>query len=420
MGQSQRAAVLTDKREDAPLEGPAGEAGEELHGSPELGSEFDWFLQTSPLPSPPEVSSPQSPTPVPVPAQAPAAAPPPSPAPSRSGGLTSTRAALQAALTGGKRRSVFGDKVYKAALEFLQATLPEAERILVLVEDEEDGLVVKANHGFGAEYETELCAAVLTRTVRTGRPLMMVDARQDTTYGHYKDVAANRLRSVLCVPFGTGGGKHRGLLYADSRTEPALFSYHDFNVVKEFARRFAQGLPPELDKQPPVPAEVAPPVEPPSPQFVLIALALILFVSVSLLMKPAGTIRPPVTPSPGSEVVKTDEAEPLSLATAFLHLLRSRDYGRAWELLDPSLQQQLPQDTFVARLRDWFSDDFRRWAFQFRRLVPGETGQATAVIYVEPGQQTEERGHWAWTLQRSAEGWRIAELRGGPGTDGGI
>jgi len=87
----------------------------------------------------------------------------------------------------------------------------------------------------------ELSTSIAERVMRTGQPIITVDAQSDERFAGHHSVHAMRLQSVACVPISSPEGV-LGALYLDNRYQAGRFSSGDAQLLMAFSTQVAIAL----------------------------------------------------------------------------------------------------------------------------------------------------------------------------------
>jgi len=79
---------------------------------------------------------------------------------------------------------------------------------------------------------------IIERVATEGELLVTVNAFEDMKFTNVESVANLKLRSILCVPLKRKG-EVTGVIYADNRMRPNLFSEREQKLVNAFAHQAA-------------------------------------------------------------------------------------------------------------------------------------------------------------------------------------
>jgi transcriptional regulator with GAF, ATPase, and Fis domain len=119
--------------------------------------------------------------------------------------------------------------------------LTQAERgFLILMEDGELDFEIARNFEAAEVDRPELAISrsIASEVVEGGKPLIVVNAREDDRFKSVQSIANLGLRSVLCVPL-TLKGDVIGAVYVDNRLDKGVFSDEDLAVLEAFADQTA-------------------------------------------------------------------------------------------------------------------------------------------------------------------------------------
>ncbi len=85
---------------------------------------------------------------------------------------------------------------------------------------------------------SRLSSGIARRVVEKARPILSVDAGRDERFAEMASVEDLRLRSVMCLPIGSGGSVE-GLLYVDNRLQRGAFTEDDLDLAELLAGQAA-------------------------------------------------------------------------------------------------------------------------------------------------------------------------------------
>src|SRR5262249_25167932 len=99
--------------------------------------------------------------------------------------------------------------------------------VLVQPDGTLDFRVKRDNQGHELEHpELQISTSILSKVIRTGKPLVVTDAVSDTDFQSAPSVQDLQLRSVMCVPL-TSRGTTIGAIFVENRTGAGLFADED-------------------------------------------------------------------------------------------------------------------------------------------------------------------------------------------------
>jgi GAF domain-containing protein len=123
--------------------------------------------------------------------------------------------------------------------------LTRAERGFLILVTPGVGMDVKAARSLKREHienpEFEVSRGIILEALKSGMPVIVGDAKQDTEFGKRRSVTAMRLASVACVPL-KARGRLLGVLYLDNRYRSDLFEAEDLLMLETFADHAAIAL----------------------------------------------------------------------------------------------------------------------------------------------------------------------------------
>lgn len=298
--------------------------------------------------------------------------------------------------------------LFETALGRLTQLLPQAERTMVVVEDQ-DELVAAAVKYIEKDFRQHTSAELLHRTLRRNKATLLLDAQQDQTYGHHPEVAKHQLRSVLCVPFELDDST-RGLLYADNRSQPAAFTYDDLHAAQKLAKQLGSGRLPSVAPAAPQPDDNVP-VHPPALWIHGVTLTFALVVLLSLVVTPPGvTVK---ADQPRQEVVEVKPPDlgqrPFGLAKTLLEHLRSKNFQAAHQLVD---QSSVTLSDLERAHASWMNQEGPEGVAQ--RQVATEKILGDLAVVEVARQGVVDAPTWTWHFTRRGDTWRLSRPEGPP------
>jgi PAS domain S-box-containing protein len=119
--------------------------------------------------------------------------------------------------------------------------LTKAERGYIVLKDPETGILefrVARNvqqNDLGKD-EFIVSRTIVERVAFQGEPIVTSNAELDTRFSDSDSIANYMLRSILCVPLKLKG-EVKGVIYADNRMRPGIFSEREQRLVNAFANQ---------------------------------------------------------------------------------------------------------------------------------------------------------------------------------------
>src|SRR5690606_14192099 len=101
------------------------------------------------------------------------------------------------------------------------AELLGADRAFLLLAGDQRELSVQATLGVGAEAQREFSRSIAERVVRSGEPIVSIDATRDGRLDGYASVHQRMVRGVACVPVLDPRGRVVGALHLETRGAPS-------------------------------------------------------------------------------------------------------------------------------------------------------------------------------------------------------
>lgn len=121
------------------------------------------------------------------------------------------------------------------------AELLGADRAFLLLGDERE-LTVHAMMGAGADAQREFSSSIARKVVRTGEPLISIDASLDGRLENYASVHQRMVRSVACLPVFDPRGVVIGALHLETRGVPSPRFADELPTLSAFAEQAAIAL----------------------------------------------------------------------------------------------------------------------------------------------------------------------------------
>jgi class 3 adenylate cyclase/PAS domain-containing protein len=122
-------------------------------------------------------------------------------------------------------------------------TLTRAERGFIVLKNQENGelefrVARNMNQSDLSDEDYIVSRTVVERVAREGQPVVTVNAQEDQRLIGSESVANYMLRSILCVPLNRKDNVI-GVIYADNRFQPGLFTGREEQLVYAFANQAA-------------------------------------------------------------------------------------------------------------------------------------------------------------------------------------
>lgn len=307
-------------------------------------------------------------------------------------------------ISGGFQRRAAG------MIQFL-GKVEKMERAAILVRNEEKVLEAVAVAEFSSEeFFSQTSRRLLKYTQLTKQPLMVIDCARDNRFARDPEIASNKVRSVICVPFTDFLTGSEGLIYLDNTSEPDAFSYEDLKNVEAFAELVeSQADLGEHEFQAPAEPEVLQTeVEPTSPWIpvaVLVASVLLIVPAIWSKVKPA----PKPTATPVIAVAET--STPDQIVLSYLRALGSGATEGAYYYLSEDVRGRIDLPTFEKAAQLYLSEDRSAYALMRAQTSSVEVSGNLATVSIEVDPETEA---WRATLIKSEDSWHITALDGGP------
>jgi GAF domain-containing protein len=123
--------------------------------------------------------------------------------------------------------------------------LTGAERGFLILVKPGVGIDIKAARNLRKEHiehpRFQFSRGIIFETLKTGKPQIVEDAKEDPGFSERASVTALRLASVACVPLKAAGNL-QGVLYLDNRLKPGLFRAEHATLLQAFADRAAEAI----------------------------------------------------------------------------------------------------------------------------------------------------------------------------------
>ena len=237
--------------------------------------------------------------------------------------------------------------------------------------------------------------------------MLVHDSQVDPLIGSVKGAD---FRSALCVPLFDKANNMMGVIYLDSPVVGKLDKEERLEVER-LSRDLSSKIPPWTPAEiaPPKPAEQSRVID---PRMLVALFALICFFAMSWLLAPntPGEKRAASGLATPSEAV---EKKAVDTVRSFVQMITLRQYPQAWNLLDPTLQAELPRDKFEELIQTWMSDADNRWDLQRREFREGTSASEPAVVHLDPGEELPDAASWSVHLRRVEGKWLIERWQGG-------
>ena len=128
------------------------------------------------------------------------------------------------------------ERLIAFVLDEIFATLPQAERAVLLLRDEATGeLVARAARACtGPVSDVEISRTIVQDAYQRREALLLLDAQTDLRYAAAESIRALRLRSVICAPLVTAGQAF-GVLQVENGPRSAQLTRADLSLVAGMA-----------------------------------------------------------------------------------------------------------------------------------------------------------------------------------------
>jgi serine/threonine-protein kinase PknK len=121
--------------------------------------------------------------------------------------------------------------------------LSRAERGFVLLEQPDGSLTVHTSRSReGDPAHAEFSRSIARRVLKSGEPVVAVDARGNADMASFSSVHQLSLESVACVPITSPGGKAIGALYLETRSKRGAQFERELPTLRAFADQVAVAL----------------------------------------------------------------------------------------------------------------------------------------------------------------------------------
>ncbi|MFA5503810.1 MAG: hypothetical protein WC314_04615 [Vulcanimicrobiota bacterium] len=297
-----------------------------------------------------------------------------------------------------------------AGMQYL-AKLPGIERGLVAVEQNGE-LHCLAVGNLEREYLDKVPSRVLSSVLRSGEPLLVLDATKDARFKQDRVMVREGIKSCLCVRFNDCVIGLQGVIYADNREFANAFTYQELKGTEWFAQRLANdpilagfdaAVAPATPKDQPLQTE---PVrfDPRLPLVAAVALVLLAFPALS--NPTSGSPEPETTPV----VVERVTSDPKVVVRGFLRALETSNHLSAYEYLSAGRKSQLE----IIK----FSESAQKF------LEAGDNAKTLSRLQVLEDTRVTKNGKsyklvrpddtLAWTIgvEQSQGSWSISRIQG--------
>lgn len=108
------------------------------------------------------------------------------------------------------------------------------------------------------------------------------------------------------------------------------------------------------------------------------------------------------------------EVSPDVVARSYLSSLKLRQLESAYLLLSDELRAGTTLQDYENAVTLWLSEGENAWGLKYREVGDCIIQDDTARLFVTNTDGSAE-SRWEWQLVRTAQGWRLFTLKGGPG-----
>ena len=299
-----------------------------------------------------------------------------------------------------------------AAMQYL-ATLSGIERGVVVVEQGEE-LQVTAVGNLEREYLEKVPRRVLKSVLRTGEPLLILDATKDARYKQDPVMKEQGIKSALCVRFLDGVTGLQGVLYADNLERANAFTYQELRGAEWFAQRLEND--PVLEEYQPKTVEPkaqeevlqTEPTRTDPRLFVLAAVAAILLVFPAL-SNPTKTEPEPKSASTSAAVERVT-TDPKTVVLSFLRAVETRNHRSAYNYLSSDRKSQLEEEKFGEAIRKFLVAGDNAWLLSQLSILEESRASGSSKSYklIKPDQTLAG----TISVQESEGSWYISQIKG--------
>ena len=109
------------------------------------------------------------------------------------------------------------------------------------------------------------------------------------------------------------------------------------------------------------------------------------------------------------------EVSPEVVARSYLSSLKLRQLDSAYLLLSDELRAGTTAQKYEVAVSLWLDEGENAWGLKYREVGKCSIEGDTAELQVVETMDGSTEPIWNWQLIRTADGWRISGLEGGPG-----
>lgn len=121
-------------------------------------------------------------------------------------------------------------------------------------------------------------------------------------------------------------------------------------------------------------------------------------------------------PEPREErPISLREVSPEVVARSYLSSLKLRQLDSAYLLLSDELRAGTTAQKYEVAVSLWLDEGENAWGLKYREVGKCSIEGDTAELQVVETMDGSTEPIWNWQLIRTADGWRISGLEGGPG-----
>jgi hypothetical protein len=309
-----------------------------------------------------------------------------------------------------KQQESLISRVYLLAYDVVRSLLPNADRFAI-IEETSDKFAFLASNELGDDVASELSTRVLKTVIQNDGSLVMPDALQDQRHGSEDVVKEKTIRSVLCVPFGIPG-ERRGLIYADSTNQAALFSSKDQAEIEGLAERLTRNLQvismadPETVQLPSDHVETDD-----SLRNMLLAVlsVLLLVVGGSIALQSTSLTGPSENPFLAEDAPPDLTERPFGVTRDFLSLLKEEQLTDAQEYLTIFRGRLVSTGELRDLAKELQASEGEHAPF---RVLSEEVYERGATVVVGQTLQGAPDNLWTLHFKLEAGDWKLASARG--------
>lgn len=135
------------------------------------------------------------------------------------------------------------DELFGKILTSLFKIFPQADRALVILQDENDNLIPKAiKHRRGKVDDVQFSRTVVRKALEEKMAILSADAAKDERFDMSQSITDFNIRSIMCVPLLAQDKTPLGVLQVDTANQASRFDADDLQILNSVATQASMSV----------------------------------------------------------------------------------------------------------------------------------------------------------------------------------